>query len=446
MKTLIKEVNDKLKNILEELSNQKDELESSLKDVQEKIDSKIEEAKGFKDNIDASKEKIERLDKEIESLKDDLQELTNRFSNKDLNAILETGNKEINLQIDARLDEIEKEKEKINDYTKQAEMIKDLLLNLKNDKEAKNNKLEDLSKVYSFYQKEFNSIIDYSSNNPDSLTKEEIKEVKEEVDEKEVFDTIESIEKEENNENINLFESQETEEVEQPDNKIDFKALNESIDREYENIFGESLEPTAPIEEVKPVIEEAEVTEEIPYVEENIFEEPEPVLETEPVKGEESPKFDFNFENGFSLSENELNEEPVKEEKNELDSFFNTNNLDVTRFTLEDQEKIKNEFNLINYTKTLDILRKNNIDLNYIYDNANIFNIEHTELETIINKLLLANQSTKNISYVLSSLPYIKSSDLQEVIDSYQNAIKDANITDLILKAKHLNELSGGNE
>jgi hypothetical protein len=35
--------------------------------------------------------------------------------------------------------------------------------------------------------------------------------------------------------------------------------------------------------------------------------------------------------------------------------------------------------------------------------------------------------------------------DLQDVIDSYGASIKDANITDIIIKAKHLKELGGGN-
>ena len=106
---------------------------------------------------------------------------------------------------------------------------------------------------------------------------------------------------------------------------------------------------------------------------------------------------------------------------------------------------LKEKFDLISYTKTLDKIRKNNIRLELIYGAAKVFEMEHSELESIINKLLISGQSTLNISYVLNALPYIKANDLQEVIDSYATGIKDANITDLIIKSKHLNELGGGN-
>ena len=57
--------------------------------------------------------------------------------------------------------------------------------------------------------------------------------------------------------------------------------------------------------------------------------------------------------------------------------------------------------------------------------------------------MLLAGQTTSNISYVLSALPLINSFDLNEVIKSYGPKVNEANITDLIVKAKHLNDLGG---
>ena len=48
----INEINGRLKSILNELSNEKDELSSALEVVQQRIDSKIDEAKGYKTNVD----------------------------------------------------------------------------------------------------------------------------------------------------------------------------------------------------------------------------------------------------------------------------------------------------------------------------------------------------------------------------------------------------------
>ena len=62
----------------------------------------------------------------------------------------------------------------------------------------------------------------------------------------------------------------------------------------------------------------------------------------------------------------------------------------------------------------------------------------------MINKLLLANQTTTNIGLVLDTLPEINSYDLNEVIESYGQNAKDTDITELIVKAKHLKDIGGG--
>ena len=99
MKALIEEINEKLSFILSSLESRKYEVEDALSDVQDKIDDKIEEAKGYKVDVDEAKAEIKKYEEEIEALENDLSDLTARFSNKDLEAILETGNKEINNQI-----------------------------------------------------------------------------------------------------------------------------------------------------------------------------------------------------------------------------------------------------------------------------------------------------------------------------------------------------------
>ena len=597
MKALIEEINEKLSFILSSLEGRKYEVEDALSDVQDKIDDKIEEAKGYKVDVDAAKEEIKKYEDEIEALENDLSDLTARFSNKDLNAILETGNKEINNQIIIKQKEIAKQREKIAEYTEKARMIKDLLISLKRDKETKKAKLVNLNAVYEYYSTELNRIMDFASDNPDNLviervTNEESKdgdyEFKNEpiVDDKPIFDAIKSIEndediivdnekedntikeepilenkidleevkheeptvqieesvehpvvpeeeainifdneindlntKEETNYNIfeniskeetnsdknelsfennvfnessnliensfeepqkdieaNIFDDvkeeeetnlKENQKLEEPtvqtgadllnefslfdedvkertheedlykdndnitdlfasDSKdsfdsFDFKALSDSIDREYENIFGNS-------EEIKLVDEDDNFN-----------------LINEEIKDEDL-KFDF-FGNDEPVEDivNNINNEKTEITYEEIVNFFKNNNIEFDKFSKEEQEKLKANYDLISYTKTLDILRKNNIRLELIYGAAKIFEMEHNELENVVNKLLIAGQSTLNISYVLGVLPYIKAKDLQEVIDSYGGTIRDANITDLVIKAKHLNELGGGN-
>ena len=602
MKALIEEINEKLSFILSSLESRKYEVEDSLQDVQDKIDDKIEEAKGYKVDVDSAKEEIKNYEDEIASLEKDLSDLTARFSNKDLNAILETGNKEINNQIMNKQKEIAKQREKIAEYTEKARMIKDLLISLKRDKETKKSKLAHLNAVYDYYSEELTRIMNYASENPDDL-EERIKEVETPpayekyefnnepiVDDKPIFDAIESIENDEeidedsyneeneafkdeekttteqdnifsNDENsryeldaepveehaleyntfdngINIFNNsllnnedvtntEETIEETKNDGKVseteesifdqsifneqeknnneifneptiteevsseneetttantdyiddslsatsllkefnlfsedeidenhvheedlyknagnitdlfnndskdsfdsfDFKALSESIDREYENIFGNS-------EEIKYNDEDDNFASR--------------------VETEENANYDFfgntepveNFENIETTTESNLDTTIENDNAEEVNNFFSNNNIDFNGFSLEEQTNLKNNFDLISYTKTLDIIRKNNIKLEMLYGAADIFKMAHSELEAIINKLLIAGQNTLNISYVLNALPFVKAIDLTDVINSYGEAIKDANITDLIIKAKHLNELGGNN-
>ncbi len=487
MKALIEEINNKLKNILNELRNEKEEMETSLDSVQNKIDEKIEEAKGYKLSVDGYQEEVRRLEGEISDLEADYQDLKERFANKDLNVVLETANKEINAKIVERQKEITKQRDRINEYTEKARMIKDLLVNLKKDKDTKKEKLDNLNKCLNYYEKELEKIMSFADENPDNLNavieeptldaqedKEEIEDTFEYNDEpitfdNEVFDAIESIEKEDNNEAVedvkidspkedneqelkqenednnynSLFDEfkvtdndyndlvdikddkENTEESNKEDNisnlfanesneeKIDFASLNNSINEEYANIFGNSDDI-------------------------NIEDD---VKDNNEIK-EDTTDFSDIFTDDILTS---FKPEEEKVENNDVDNFFKNNNLDFNLFNKEEQEKLINNYDLISYTKTLDILRKNNIKLDYLYNSANIFMISHDELESIINKLLLAGQSTQNISYVLNTLSMINSYDLQTVIDSYGESIKDANITDLIIKAKHLKELNGGN-
>lgn len=506
MKALIEEFNDKLKVLLEELKGKKAELETSLAEVQEKIDVKIEEAKRYKVDVDDAKREISKLEGEISSLEDDLADLTNRFSNRDLGAILETGNKEINNQIVIRQSEIARQREKINEYTEKARTIKDLLISLKRDKESKKNKLLNCEGVYKYYLDELNRVMRYAEENPNDLATDEessgeayVYENEPVIDEdKPIFDEIESIDKEPDVEETfiepvevpfeeepamvveskqkdenNIFDNDlEENHVHEEDlykdesnindlfardskdsfDSFDFKALSDTIDKEYESIFGSSLGDAEDLlsDEEVPKVEEKEIVDPIEGI---------PYMDEDPLAGlNENESMDnageFNFFGDTEPIEDIIKEpvneqvlEPISEEPKqdniEIVNFFASNNLDFNKFSKEDQEKLEKYFNLVNFTKTLDILRKNNINLEYLYGSADIFKVIHSELESIISKLLVAGQSSTNISYVLNALPLINSFDLQDVIDSYGPQIKEANITDLIVKAKHLKELGG---
>lgn len=471
MINLIKEINSKLKAIISELETKKSECEKVLDDVKSKIDKKIDEAKGYKVDVDNAKEKIKSLEEEIKALEVDLTDLNERFGKKDLNAIVEAGNKEINAKMIAKQNEITKYREKIGELTEKARAIKDLLINLKKDKEIKTERLDNYTKALEYYSKELNRIIDFSSENPENLVIEPTFEVKKYDNvnlDSPVFDEISQMDEPEDEETETssaVKEEVKTEEEPVSDyQKIDFKALNDSIDSEYASIFGTGLddddhkesEPVAPFKE--------EVTEEEPSKDEvkdepvsndlNIFEHEnvsdgdgsfsfdglsEADLNAEP----EAPLDDKKVE----VKDNSLSFEsvtPSNDETEELANLFTENGVDYYKFTATDQDRLKSNYNKEMYKKVFDVLKRNNIKLDSIYDSADLFTTSTpAEIEHVISKLLLAGQTTSNISYVLSALPLINSFDLNEVVKSYGPKVSEANITDLIVKAKHLNDLGG---
>lgn len=471
MINLINEINSKLKAIISELETKKSECEKVLDDVKSKIDKKIDEAKGYKVDVDNAKEKIKSLEEEIKALEVDLTDLNERFGKKDLNAIVEAGNKEINAKMIAKQNEITKYREKIGELTEKARAIKDLLINLKKDKEIKTERLDNYTKALKYYSKELNRIIDFSSENPENLVIEPTFEVKKYDNvnlDSPVFDEISQMDEPEDEETETssaVKEEVKTEEEPVSDyQKIDFKALNDSIDSEYASIFGTGLddddhkesEPVAPFKE--------EVTEEEPSKDEvkdepvsndlNIFEHEnvsdgdgsfsfdglsEADLNAEP----EAPLDDKKVE----VKDNSLSFEsftPSNDETEELANLFTENGVDYYKFTATDQDRLKSNYNKEMYKKVFDVLKRNNIKLDAIYDSADLFTTSTpAEIEHVISKLLLAGQTTSNISYVLSALPLINSFDLNEVVKSYGPKVSEANITDLIVKAKHLNDLGG---
>lgn len=531
----INEINGKLKNILDELTLEKKNLESSLEDVQQKIDSKIDEAKGYKTNVDQYKANIEELEGDITSYEKDLADLKENYGNKGLDTIVEVGTKEINAKIVSKQKEISKQIEKINELTDRARTIKELLINLKKDKKEKKEKYDCVSVALEYYSSEFGKIINYSEENPESLvyTPTESVDVEiedapvvidEPIDDSPVFDEIESMDKEEDEENekqedseketkedfvkqekdivaiedeededypednknvlkfedepkvdvpmefdsslfmyddedddrkvdtgtsstikqddsYSLFKNNDVAEdkeekdivaiedeedthfddtisslfANQKDNGIDFKTLNDSIDKEYESIFGKAINDDG---------------------DKKIDNELNP-LEYDHTGFTELDIFGDNHKENINkvlTSNNDTNTDIVT-------NFFITNKINFDKFSDENKEYIRKIFNPINFTKVLEVLRKNSIELDGIYQNPKVFEMDSSELDSMITKLLVANQSIHNISLILSSLPNVTLMDLNEVISSFGTNIKDANITDIIIKAKHLSDM-----
>lgn len=435
MNTIIEEINVKLNKIIEDLSENKKTTEEALTKVNASIKEKIKEAKKHKKQVDQAKNEIKTLEDEITSLKNDLTELQEKFGKKDLKGIVEAGNKEINAKIQDKQNLINKEKVKISELTAKARSIKDLLINLKKDKNIKEERLENYTSAFNYYEEELNKIISYSSDNAENLEVkvEEVEEVPVynfdgDIDESEVFDEILSIDnsinkREEPKEETNLEEDdkeldQDIDEVEleeeiKPDNEFldklkktsfELDELEETIDLEYNNIFGEELE--------EEKVEEEKETE-MPKT--NIFDEN---ITEEEISNVELPNVFGN------------------ETEEDVEGFFEEFNLDFNRFDNDSQELLKNNFDKEKYSDIINLLKDNNIDLTNLYNSPNVLSEGNVEnLKQTINSLLLSGQSTINVGLVLNSLSKVNNDKLNNVINSYGGELNGANITDIVIKS-----------
>lgn len=435
MNTIIEEINVKLNKIIEDLSENKKTTEEALTKVNASIKEKIKEAKKHKKQVDQAKNEIKTLEDEITSLKNDLTELQEKFGKKDLKGIVEAGNKEINAKIQDKQNLINKEKVKISELTAKARSIKDLLINLKKDKNIKEERLENYTSAFNYYEEELNKIISYSSDNAENLEVkvEEVEEVPVynfdgDIDESEVFDEILSIDnsinkREEPKEETNLEEDdkeldQDIDEVElEEEIKLDnefldklkktsfeLDELEETIDLEYNNIFGEELE--------EEKVEEEKETE-MPKT--NIFDKN---ITEEEISNVELPNVFGN------------------ETEEDVEGFFEEFNLDFNRFDNDSQELLKNNFDKEKYSDIINLLKDNNIDLTNLYNSPNVLSEGNVEnLKQTINSLLLSGQSTVNVGLVLNSLSKVNNDKLNNVINSYGGELNGANITDIVIKS-----------
>ena len=240
MNSLIKETNDNLKTIIDTLKGNLDSSINSLENIQIQMDKKVEEAKKYKIQVDEAKEKIKELEDTNKSLELSLKELHDKYSKMNLLSVIEAGNREIKAKINDNVREVNKQKEYIAELTSKARTIKDLLMNLKKDKTAKEDRLEGLKVVYEYYSTRLNDIIDYAFNHSENLV--DFRDVSffdkgisfddnivvdaKDLDNTMLFDEIASIDNNKNFKDEMSFIS------DQIDKNIDYKTLDEEDNEE----------------------------------------------------------------------------------------------------------------------------------------------------------------------------------------------------------------------
>lgn len=248
MDTMIKEINDNLKAILDAIRENRDNSISTLDNIQNQMDKKVEEAKKYKIQVDSAKDRIRDLENENKSLEISLKELNDKYGKMNLVSIIEAGNREIKTKMNDNLRDINKEKEHIQELTNKARTIKDLLISLKKDRSVKEEKLENIKIIYEYYNSRINDVIEFAyqhSNNlqdykvnvtlENDIKEDNVEEIKNiDLDNTMVFDEIANIDENKNFKDEMSFINDEIDNnvVEEKNNNIINSINNVSLDED----------------------------------------------------------------------------------------------------------------------------------------------------------------------------------------------------------------------
>lgn len=422
MDSMIKEINDNLKTIIDTIRENRDSSLTTLDNIQNQMDKKVEEAKKYKIQVDEAKEKINDLEQENKSLELSLKELQDKYSKMNLVSIIEAGNREIKSKINDNLISINKEKEHIQELTNRARTIKDLLINLKKDKTLKEEKLESIKVVYEYYNTRINEVIDYAFDHSNNLADYKDSYNKIGFDDKDTdSDKKESkVVKPIDLENTMVFD-----EIANIDENKNFKDEMSFINDKIENETKDTLEEK-PLEEKTNFSDEEKYNAIINDTLNNINDEGvvDNKLDTEEVSKESE------------VDKEENNTEDVKNEEKVFDKPVDENlNIDSNNIFLDNEDEKRNSI-----TEEIDALNKDRIDkINDLFSNIN--DVKDEVVNTSNNAIDIENKidnAYKDVFGTSVSEPISKTPTLTDI---FGNPIKAEDLSTEVKTTKMIEDL-----
>lgn len=431
MDTMIKEINDNLKTILDTIRENRDNSISTLDNIQNQMDKKVEEAKKYKIQVDSAKDRIRDLENENKSLEVSLKELNDKYGKMNLVSIIEAGNREIKTKMNDNLRDINKEKEHIQELTNKARTIKDLLINLKKDKSVKEEKLENIKVIYEYYNDRINDIVEYAyqhSNNLQDYKREVVKEndvnlddVQEikniDLDNTMVFDEIANIDENKNFKDEMSFINDEIN-----DNIVEEK--NDSIINNIKDVpLNEEVHDEVSLEEDKNVSDE-----------ENVVDKDKEDINNDDVDFDKQYNDIFSEPINYNLEkENDGSKEDVELENSIQDDIVdNSENNKPEESTIENNEvKEHKEPNLDlgknEEYKELNLDKKNNTIEDLLNRDNNIFEEKEEDNVENVERINKINDLFSSINTVPVSAPKgpIEPQVITGVEEKIDNAYKD---------------------
>lgn len=372
MDSMIKEINDNLKAILDTMKDNIDNSINTLENIQIQMDKKVEEAKKYKIQVDSAKDKIKFLEDENRSLEVSLSELSDKYSKLNLVSLVEAGNREIKSKINDNIKEINKEKEHIAELTNRARTIKDLLINLKKDKTVKEDKLERSKLVFDYYNERLNEIMDYAFDHSENLSdyKNNVSYINYDVEEDEevnsvelentmVFDEIANIDENKNFvDEMSFISEQISNDLNDNSDSEDELSKIDSLVNQKLNSFeindNEELEHERDVETIEEDIDSTQVFDSIINDEFKLEEENDEEDSSNLITYEEN--VDVQEDIVPSIEEKESDVVEIDEEKSLNEEIFNKLNIDDEEDVQEhDEDKALDEENELRINKINDL-------------------------------------------------------------------------------------------
>lgn len=431
MDTMIKEINDNLKTILDTIRENRDNSISTLDNIQNQMDKKVEEAKKYKIQVDSAKDRIRDLENENKSLEVSLKELNDKYGKMNLVSIIEAGNREIKTKMNDNLRDINKEKEHIQELTNKARTIKDLLINLKKDKSIKEEKLENIKVIYEYYNDRINDIVEYAyqhSNNLQDYKREVVKEndvnlddVQEikniDLDNTMVFDEIANIDENKNFKDEMSFINDEIN-----DNIVEEK--NDSIINNIKDVpLNEEVHDEVSLEEDKNVSDE-----------ENVVDKDKEDINNDDVDFDKQYNDIFSEPINYNLEkENDGSKEDVELENSIQDDIVdNGENNKTEESTIENNEVMEHKEPNLDLGKNeeykeLNLDKKNNTIEDLLNRDNNIFEEKEEDNVENVERINKINDLFSSINTVSVSAPKgpIEPQVITGVEEKIDNAYKD---------------------
>lgn len=422
MDSMIKEINDNLKTIIDTIRENRDSSLTTLDNIQNQMDKKVEEAKKYKIQVDEAKERINDLEQENKSLELSLKELQDKYSKMNLVSIIEAGNREIKSKINDNLISINKEKEHIQELTNRARTIKDLLINLKKDKTLKEEKLESIKVVYEYYNTRINEVIDYAFDHSNNLADYKDSYNKIGFDDKDTdSDKKESkVVKPIDLENTMVFD-----EIANIDENKNFKDEMSFINDKIENETKDTLEE-------KPLEEKTNFSDEEKY--NAIINDTLNNINDEGVVDNKLDTKEVSKESEVDKEEN--NTEDVKSEEKVFDKPVDENlNIDSNNIFLDNEDEKRNSV-----TEEIDTLNKDRIDkINDLFSNIN--DVKDETVNTSNNAIDIENKidnAYKDVFGTSVSEPISKTPTLTDI---FGNPIKAEDLSTEVKTTKMIEDL-----